>query len=72
MQSQGDLLERSLYTREEGGSVSEGGGGGGRVVGSASAIEHLQSLLKQKEGELANTQVRTTNMQANSCASPPL
>ncbi len=26
-------------------------------VGSASALEHLQSLLKQKEGELSNLQV---------------
>ena len=30
--------------------------------GSASVIEHLQSLLKQKEGELSTSQVKETGM----------
>lgn len=61
---QSEILEKSLV-RE----MSEGGGMGGSVLTmdslhhsktpttSASAIERLQSLLKQKEGELANAQV---------------
>ena len=66
---QSEILEKSLV-RE----MSEGGGGGGRGSvsamdslhhsrshpTSASAIEQLQSLLKQKEGELANAQVNNT------------
>ena len=67
---QSEILEKSLV-RE----MRAGGGGGGRGSVSAmdslhhsrshpmsaSAIEQLQSLLKQKEGELANAQVN--NMQ---------
>ena len=58
---QSEILEKSLV-RE----MSEGGGRRGSVSTadhsrthptSASAMEQLQSLLKQKEGELANVQV---------------
>ena len=43
---------------ESGGSVSELSIHGGRMASaSASVIERLQSLLKQKEGELTNAQV---------------
>lgn len=65
--SQSEILEKSLVREMS----EEGGGGGGRGsvsamdslhhnrahATSATAIEQLQSLLKQKEGELANAQV---------------
>ena len=55
---QSEILEKSLHPSEGGGSVSDMSLQGSRgVVPSASLIEHLQSLLKQKEGELSNSQV---------------
>ena len=58
---QSEILEKSLHVSEVSGSVSDmalhGGRGSVTVVPSASLIEHLQSLLKQKEGELSNSQV---------------
>ena len=58
---QSEILEKSLHASEVSGSVSDmalhGGRGSVTVAPSASLIEHLQSLLKQKEGELSNSQV---------------
>ena len=49
-------MDRLLSLHE--GSVSEGSlYGRNTSLGSASIIEQLQSLLKQREGELANSQV---------------
>lgn len=61
---QSEILEKSLVQQisedARGGSVSDSGTSfyhGRTPPTSASAIEQLQSLLKQKEGELANAQV---------------
>ena len=64
--TQGELLEHSLHSLH---SLSESGNitptdsvdyhPHSLKGGSASVIEHLQSLLKQKEGELSTSQVRT-------------
>ena len=66
---QSEILEKSLVREMSEGGGGGGGGGRGSVSAmdslhhsrthptSASAIEQLQSLLKQKEGELANAQV---------------
>ena len=55
-QSQSEILEKSLLNDGNGG-VSVVDDHTRMPAASASAIEHFQSLLKQKEGELANAQV---------------
>lgn len=46
------------------------GGGlpGGGSLGSASVLEHLQSLLKQKEGELNNSQEMVSSLERSRAA----
>lgn len=58
VQSQSEILEKSLVADggSSGGGLTEGFTHGRVPSASASVIEHLQSQLKQKEGELANTQ----------------
>lgn len=56
---QSEILEKSLVS--EGGGILEGAHHGRTPLASASVMEHLQSLLKQKEGERANAQVISDN-----------
>ena len=59
---QGDIqgLDRSV---SQDGSDTDGLVYNRNSIGSAVVLERLQSLLKQKEGELANVQVTTTHVQ---------
>jgi chromosome segregation ATPase len=74
--TQSEILEKSLVQQlsedaRGGGSVSDSGTGfyHGRIPPtSASAMEQLQSLLKQKEGELANAQTLVGSLERSRAA----
>ncbi|CAI8053206.1 TATA element modulatory factor [Geodia barretti] len=73
--TQSEILEKSLVQQlsedARGGSASDSGTGfyHGRIPPtSASAIEQLRSLLKQKEGELANAQTLVGSLERSRAA----